>query len=272
MTTPDIERTLTAVLQRRADDAMSRTDTGSELQELEKRLAQAAEARTRRWVVGAAAALTAAAMALGAVWSSGLGTAPDSGPVRPDRPTQTAPERVAQRFAEAFAAGDNRLVATSLAERTAGPPGWRHYAARAEAWSMDYDLQTCQATSTTEYGTNVECPFDFHSLRSEELGLGPFGTSSISVVVDEGKVRTFRISFSDVGGGEERLYQDIGAWVRENRPGDWAFLSGRWSLLVPPAGSDQTRPAGTLPRSEKERWIRLWQQRTRQYVDAMSEE
>ncbi|QIK67622.1 hypothetical protein G7072_15810 [Nocardioides sp. HDW12B] len=77
MTVSDVERRLTAVLHRQAEDAMNRTDTLTELDTFQRRADGDARARTRRRAGTAAAALTAAAVGVGALW---LGAGPDGSP------------------------------------------------------------------------------------------------------------------------------------------------------------------------------------------------
>lgn len=256
MTTPDIERELTGVLQRHAEVAMSRTDTSAELERFHNRVEETAGTNTRRGLVAAAAALTAAAVTAAAMWYSGPGQEDESMPAD-SRAAQTAEERVAQDFADAFFAGDTERVNGHLAEGTSLPGdlplnlGWHDYQRLIEAYSTEHDVQTCQETGTSPSGTPVSCPFDYHSLRSEELGMDPFGNNNLSMVVTDGVVRGLGISYNGENNGEEELYQEFGAWVRENHPGEWAFLDRR----VP---------------DDAARWVRLWQLRTAQYADAMT--
>jgi hypothetical protein len=251
MTTPGIERELTAVLQRHAEAAMSRTDTQAELKEFHDRVGGGAPRTGRGRVVTGAALAAAAAVVLGVAWFADVtGGGADQEPAQ-DPSGQTADERVAQQFVEALAVGD--LARPLLAEGASLPVDLEIQFDRNEAWSIEHDVQRCDAIRGTDFGTTVVCPFDYHAYRSEELGLGPFGNNSVTLVLDDGKVRSFQTAYNWRGNGDHELYGQIEAWMRENHSGEWKFLD-----------SPDVRPA------EMPRWIRLWQQRTQQYADAMT--
>jgi hypothetical protein len=258
--TTDLENRLTHALHGRAAGAMEATDTSAELQELEERLThERASARPRRALVGAAAALTAAAVVLGVAWFAGPGDDPDRGPVDGGR-TQTPAERVAQELAEAFADGDNARVASMLAETSSAPPGWRSFAKIDDAWSAEYFLDRCRTEIVTDYATRVGCTFAYHSLHSEELGLGPFGNNYLGVAVKDGEVRSFSVVFNGESNGEAALYESVGKWIHENHPEDWKFLETDGLLTE----------RGAFPKSDLPRWVWLWQRYSAQYAAEMT--
>jgi hypothetical protein len=256
VTTPDVERRLTDALHRHAEDAMRRTDTSAELDRFHERVGEASGTNARFGLVAAAAAMTAAAVMAVLVWSTGPAQDEESLPAD-SRAAQTADERVGQDLADAFFAGDTDRVRDRLAAGTSvrgslpSNLGWRDHLRLREALSADHDVQTCQETGTSPSGTTVACPFDYHSFRSEELGLAPFGNNILSMVVTDGEVRGLQVSYNTENNGEAELYKDIGAWVREEHPGEWAFM-------------DQWVPEDTA------RWVRLWKLRTAQYADEMN--
>lgn len=256
MTTPDIERELTAVLHRRAEAAMSRTDTHEELQEFHDRVEARPGGAGRRRVAAGAAVAAAVALVAGVVWYADVtGGVDDQGPAQDTGSAQTTDERVAREFAGALVDGDVAGARSFLAEGATLPDGWGRQSQRNEAWFADHDVKPCETMSTSDFGTSITCPFDYHNMRSEEMGLGPFGNNLVSLVVNDGKVRSFRAAYNSDNNGDGELYRQIGAWVRENHPGEWRFLD-----------SQDVGPA------ERSRWIRLWQQRTQEYVDATTAE
>ena len=253
MTTSDVERQLAAVLHRQAGAAMTRTDTRAELDRFHHRVGRRSRTAGRRGLAAGAAA--AAAVVAVSAWYSGLGQDDgDSGPADPGA-TQTEEERVAQNFAEALTAHDKGRVLAALADDATiegslpGNREWSDMVALKEAWSTWHDVQPCQETGSSDYGTSVVCPFDYHSLRSEQLGMAPFGENNVSVVVTEGRIRSFQVSYNSSDNGEAELYRDIRAWALDNHREEWPFLHGSPSAAETP------------------RWIRLWQLRTQQYVD-----
>ncbi|MFM6848540.1 MAG: hypothetical protein ACKOVB_05495 [Terrabacter sp.] len=83
MTASDVERQLTALLHRHAEDTMNQTDTPTELHLLQARVEQETTQRQRRRGLMAAAAVAAAAVGIGAAW---LGTQATE-----SQPTATSP-------------------------------------------------------------------------------------------------------------------------------------------------------------------------------------
>ena len=258
--TTDLESRVAQVLQGRATEAMDATDTGAELRELqERRTHERTSARPRRAVVGAAAALTAAAVVLGVAWFAGPGDDPDRGPVD-DRMIQDPAERLTQEFAEAFADGDNARVATMLADKSDSPPAWRDYAKLADAWSIEYLLSPCQTIRESDFETEVGCTFDVHVLHSEELGLGPYGDNLMSVTVRDGKIQWFNVVYNTQLSGATELYDSVATWIVENHPEDWELLNSDWAFIQRAA----------LPQSDVPRWVWLWQRYSGQYADEMT--
>ena len=70
MTNSDVERRLTELLHQHAEEAITRTDTATELNKFQDRVDQDNQGRNRRKAGTAAAALSAAAVAIGALWFS----------------------------------------------------------------------------------------------------------------------------------------------------------------------------------------------------------
>ena len=176
----DVERRLTEVLHRHADDAMDGTDTQKQLRTFLSRQ-ESARPRGRRTVV-VALALAAAAVAAAVFWGTGLTddrTRPE--PVDDPRPRAV---RVAEGFVTAYAAGDAERAASFLAPGVEPWDGWRGDLAQDVAWRTEYLLEPCQELWRNPADTVVVCPFDFHAYGSEELGLGPFENGSFTVHVD----------------------------------------------------------------------------------------
>ena len=254
MTTPDIERELTGVLQRHAEVAMSRTDTQAELKEFHDRVEGGPLRTGRGRVVTGAAVAAAAAVALGVVWFADVtGGGEDQGPAQDPASGQTTDERTAQEFVDAVTTGDVAEARSFLAEGATLSADLLWQLTLTKARSMEHDVQPCQTIGGSDARATVVCPFDYHAYRSEQLGLGPFGNNSVTVVMTDGEVRSVQPIYNWDGNGDSALKGEIGAWVRENHPGEWRFLD-----------SNDVRPA------EMPRWIRLWQQRTQEYADAMT--
>lgn len=255
MTTPEIERELTAVLHRHAEAAMSRTDTHEELIELQDRVTRPPGGRGRRGVVAGIAAAAAAAAVVGGAFlvvdDSGRGD--DDAAQDVDQPT--AAEQAAQEFLSAFTAGDVAGARSMLVEGVTLPQEARFQIRLNRAFSIEHDVKPCETTSTSAFGTRLVCAFDYHAYHSDEMGVGPFGNNSFVVVVDaEGGIRSVQSAYNYQNNGDQQLYDEIGAWVRENHPGDWQFM-------------DSVREVSS---DEHARWTQLWQQRTQEYADSVA--
>ncbi len=117
-------------------------------------------------------------------------------------------------------------------------------------------MQPCQELSTAPVGTTVGCPFDYHVLHSEQLGLGPCTNNIFTVLVADGKVVSVEPLYEFGTNGQLDLFEAIGAWVRENHLGDWASMES----------------ADGHTRAEMQRWYPLWKQYSQEYADAMTQE
>jgi hypothetical protein len=120
--------------------------------------------------------------------------------------------------------------------------------AQSMGWKMAID--GCEQRDVTAAGTTVRCTFDFHYLRSEELGLGPFSGSYFDVTVLDGQV-------VDVAGHcqidefSPQVWDPFTSWLTANYPSDAA------AMLNDGSGLDTTVLAG------------MWEQRLQEYVDAV---
>jgi hypothetical protein len=245
MTTPELEQVLAATLHSHAEEAMTKTDTRSEHERLDERLAEEGP-RRHRLVVGGA--LLAAAVTAAAVWAADpdlSGTAPD--PVGPST-GQTASERVADDFFAAFAAGDADLAASYVDRSEVRWSEWESHMRLNEAWHVEYLPQPCEELSTSSASTPVVCAFDYHAQGSDELGFGPFGMNAFNLRISDGQVVHAEATYNADNNGQAELFKAIGAWVRENHPGDWKSMTAG----QPPQVSD--------------RWYRLWERRIDEYV------
>jgi hypothetical protein len=250
MSTRDVERQLSAVLHRHAETAMIQTDTHEQHQQLQAGAAARAHRDRRGRAVGGAVA--AAAVAVGVVWwSANLGEdQAQSGPAAPA--SLHGAEEVAQRFVEAFAAGDERAAASYVAAGATPWKGWRNDMHQRGAWAPAYFLQSCEEQFTSDAGTRVLCPFAYHILRSEELGLEPFGGSSVfNVLVAEDKVVSAAVFFDYEDSGQGELYEAILGWIEDNHQRAWVFMN-----------SEDHTPA------QQRREDELFEQYTREYVEA----
>ena len=187
----------------------------------------------------------------------------DAGPTQPagrsspsPRPSDPNAVGVATRFAEAFGAFDAVGVISHLAD----DPVIRLEATSPEElplllsfWkAMGYEQildGPCAVTSSFAAGTLVRCPFDFHAIRSDEIGLGPYSGSYWDLTVRDGEI-VIVSQHLEIGTFSGEMWEPFAAWVAENHPEDGAAMYN----------GDYTNFQLT------EESIRLWRQRTRDYV------
>ena len=244
MSTREIELELADVLHRHAEDAMVNTDTRSEYERFDERVAGELPRRRRRLVAGALVA--SAATVAAAVWAVDLGSSPGPGPAQPER---TIAERVADEFFAAVAAGDTDLAASYVDRGEVRWSEWESHMRLNDAWHVEYLPQPCEEMSTSAASTLVVCAFDYHAQGSDELGFGPFGMNALSLRISDQQVVHAEASYNADNNGQAELFKAIGAWVRENHPGDWKFMET----------AGQTPPVS-------DRWYRLWERRIDEYV------
>jgi hypothetical protein len=176
-------------------------------------------------------------------------------------PVATAVE-VATGFVEAYGAFDAERAITYLAdgveinEVTAHPgPGYvqgtleelRLRLSFLEATGYKLMLDSCKELSTSATVARVRCTFDYHQLRSDELGLGPFSGSYFDLDVREGEI-VQASKYWETEGYSAQVWGPFASWISTNYPKD---------ALVMYEG-DGVRLS--------EESIRLWERHSREYV------
>jgi hypothetical protein len=251
-----VERELTALLHRRAEDAMKNTNTLAEHRRFQSVVADQEQTDRRRWVAGGVAAAVAAAVVGAGVWSSDPGGGSNKPPIA-QAPVSTKASNLAaaEGFAAAFAAHDAAAAESLLAASTEEP-----WAGSARAWERDaafgveYLMKPCtkQYTSFSD-STLFTCPYAMHLLGSREVGKGPFRHNTLQVNVSGGKVRYADNVMPFETNGMTQHYEAVHAWVAKNHPEDKRFLF---------MDEQDVRPA------DWPRWSQLWKQYIREYVAA----
>lgn len=257
MSTPELERRLTAVLKQHAEDAMNETHTEERLQTLVADAEREQRRRRRTWVAGG---LAAAAVAVGVLWASNLVGGETDTAVPAQAPSA---EEVATSFLDAYASFDRAGAASYLADVNylsiwSGPGGvdaWRDGNRWFEAIGFKMLNESCTERATTSIGTEVRCTFDYHAIRSDELGRGPFTGSVFTFTIKDGEVAGAVQELEFQGNGfSTQMWEPFAAWVSETHPEDAAIMYADW-----PSQSLES----LTPRS-----IALWEKQTRNYVEA----
>jgi hypothetical protein len=140
-----------------------------------------------------AAAIGLAAVALILVIRPGENATTPANKPSVAKPADAEEVRVATGFLEAFGAFDAERARTHLADGAditgmtegKGVEGLSLMTSFLEAQGYQQMITSCVA-GTFASDTNVHCEFDFHAIRSDEIGLGPFsGVTSMSPSVME---------------------------------------------------------------------------------------
>lgn len=228
MTPTPLEHLITAALNDHAEEAMSRTDTESELHDMLDLGNEASHRRHRRWAAGG---LVAAALVVsGAVlWPDGQEPDSATSPTTPTTSTtpMNADEQLAHDFVSAYARFDRRLAASFVADdailglRSAwGKDGWLRQNRLDEAVSAETQIDGCFQTETlTPDGTQVGCLYTFNILELGEVGRGPFPDNLYTVTVRDGRVVDFTES-AGANGFDEEAWSPFWAWVEDTHASD----------------------------------------------------
>lgn len=193
MTASDLERRLTDLLHQHAEEAMNRTDTATELNRFQDRVDQDHRGRSRRRAGTAAAALSAAAVVVGALWF-GFGQEESPAPVNPASPAASpSPSSAASEVpqepeapqtpgstVEGFEGAESFPMTFVVPQRFSDPTsesGTRGYTIKGTSGSAKVFL-----ISTLTYATAAELPDDLAThLRQtrDELMVSNEGTAEV---------------------------------------------------------------------------------------------
>ena len=164
-------------------------------------------------------------------------------------------EGVATSFLEAFGAFDVEQAKTYLADDATiasmtEQDDLRLLVAYLEATGYKQILNDCEGAGNSDSGS-IHCTFDFHGLRSGEIGRGPFGGSSFDLFVHDGKI----VRVTQHWGTEKfspQMWEPFAGWVSTAHPKDAAVMY-----------TDESHSNVRLT----EESVRLWDARTREYVE-----
>jgi len=228
---------------------MNRTDTPSKLNEL---LVDAERDLLRRrkltWGTGVLVAAAAAIAVIAAV--TALGRPETTEPAQQSTPS----EQVATAVLDAWASFDRPRIASYLAENAEIVGNWRRDNRFDEAVGYRMLNESCVQQSSTTAGTQVVCTFDYHALRSDELGLGPYSDNTFTATIKDGKILTAELEYADpTNGFAGQMWEPFAAWVAEAYPKDAAAMYANWPYRGSPALTDRA--------------LELWAKHTRDYVN-----
>lgn len=198
----------------------------------------------------------AAAIVIGALLLLPLG---NEAPVADQPPT--SPVEIATAFVEAFARFDVGEAASYLAADAnldgmyGGESEWQQNNAWREAIGLKVLVDACVVREETASGTSVRCAYDYHNLRSDEMGMNPYRGSRFDITVLDGEIVSVVDEMTFMTNDFSALvWEPFGRWVAETYPDDVAVM--------------YTYPSQGEARYTEES-IALWEQRTREYVEVV---
>lgn len=174
-------------------------------------------------------------------------------------PTAPAAEEVATGFLEAYGAFDVERATTYLASNATldlFSEDWRFGNRLMEAIGEKVLLDPCAVVNSTTLGTHVRCPFDYHSIRSDEIGRGPFSGSYFDLTVLDGEIVSASMTLEyEHNGFSVQMWEPFGKWVSATYPKDF----------------DAMYTSGGADFRYTDESIRLWKRHTREYVEYVKE-
>jgi len=247
----DVGRTLRSLLLE--ETSAMPVDTHRAAGGLRRRIAHT---RKRRRVTLAVAASVAAAVVATAV-GGWLGVDKADDPAQnPD-----SSEAVAREFLDAYGSFDadralSYLTADAIAqgvveEGRTTPDQLRLGIASERALGYKQTIRGCEHQGNSASGVSLRCAFDFHAIRSDEIGLGPYTGNYWSLTVRDGKIVSARREVDFNSGFGDQIWEPFAKWVSIEHPDDALALGTDESQGIQPVTADS---------------IRLSEQRTAEYV------
>jgi hypothetical protein len=119
-----------------------------------------------------------------------------------------------------------------------------------QATGYHQTVTSCQAGTSGFPDITVSCAFDFDYIRSEEIGRGPFSGSDFWIIVSDGAISRASMSWQ-IEQFSPQMWEPFADWVSTTYPEDAAVMYRDATL-------------SNVRLTEKS--IRLWEQRSREYV------
>jgi hypothetical protein len=171
-------------------------------------------------------------------------------------------ERVAMDFLIAYAGFDAKEAMSYVAEGAdltglieqvpADADGLALWLSFLEAQDFEQLVTSCVTDPTPTSEVSVVCDFDFHLIRSQELGRGPFSGSFYRFTVRDGAIVRADLSW-DIEEFSPQMWEPFETWVRHTYPDDHRVMYNDDG-----SNFELTRPS-----------IRLWGLNSERYVKAV---
>jgi ketosteroid isomerase-like protein len=179
-------------------------------------------------------------------------------------PKTTKAERVARRFLDAYGSFHATRALRYLSEDgiTTGSGNtslswgtrdeFRKEVSMAKARRIKQAVTGCEEQGESGDGVAVQCAFDFHAFRSDEVGLGPYTDNYWDFVVRNGKITSAVSTWAYITNGfSAERWEPFQRWVASAHPADLP-------TMYPDAEFEIVKE--TIP---------LWERRLREWVAAV---
>lgn len=94
-----------------------------------------------------------------------------------------------------------------------------------EAQPYTQTILGCERQGETALGIRVRCPFEFHAIRSDEMGLCPYGDNYWELTVRDGKIVAAETTLGVMENGfSEEMWKPFARWVSTEYPEDAAVM------------------------------------------------
>jgi hypothetical protein len=194
-----------------------------------------------------------------------LATRPGEKATKTGGDPRTNPVEVATSFVEAYGAFDVEKTMSYLADDANVAPliewvgaqggegpleGFRLLFSLLQAQGYEQTLDSCEELGRSASVTSLHCTFDFHSLRSDEIGRGPYSGSYFDLIVRDGEI-VHASNYLEIERFSPQMWEPFARWVSRTYPEDAAVMY-----------RDETHSLERLT----EESIRLWERHTKEYV------
>jgi hypothetical protein len=209
-------------------------------------------------------ALAAAVAVVAIAWIVGTSEGQDTA-TPANQPTNQTAKDVAAQFLHQLSSFNQDRAVSYLADDAdlsgmldlEGPRELRSTLSWWQATGFKLMPTSCEETGKTSAdGTWVTCDFDFHSLRSDEIGKGPYSGSYFDLAVRDGEIVRMSMYF-EIAELSPQMWEPFAAWVTTNYPEDVA-------AMYKPSNFQPLSDYRLTPES-----IRLWGRHTGEYVKAV---
>lgn len=173
-------------------------------------------------------------------------------------PADAVALKVSNDFVKAYGAFDAKRAMTRLADNAditgatyglTGVEGLSLFFSLLQAQGYQQTITSCDVIVVTGPDTTVVCAFDFHLLRSDEIGRGPFTGSEFTFTVRDGEIVMASANL-DIQKFSPQMWEPFAAWISATYPEDVTLMytDGQTDFRL------------------TEESVRLWDRHTREYV------